>query len=239
MFVSLSLSKQPFLPFIKDIEVGYVRSNPTLHYCSIVFDSDGYQDGLFDYLNVPFPTSLVSSVQKRRAEYIAARYAAQILLKKLGCELGVGSSQNRAPIWPFGFSGSLSHTNGKAIAVVSQQPHHCSPGIDIEVFSPAVIQESKNVFTTKTERNILKASSIQYELALLVAFSVKESLYKSLYPTVRRYFGFDAVKICSIDNRVGRVSLELTQNLTTELTKGTKFSGLYSYQENLMTTLVM
>ncbi|MBF4359690.1 4-phosphopantetheinyl transferase, partial [Vibrio anguillarum] len=39
--------------------------------------------------------------------------------------------------------------------------------------------------------------------------------------------------------RVGRVSLELTQNLTTELTKGTKFSGLYSYQENLMTTLVM
>ncbi len=115
--------------------------------------------------------------------------------------------------------------NGKAIAVVSQQPHHCSPGIDIEVFSPAVIQESENVFTTKTERNILKASSIQYELALLVTFSVKESLYKSLYPTVRRYFGFDAVKICSIDNRVGRVSLELTQNLTTELTKGTKFSG--------------
>ncbi|MEZ8064930.1 MULTISPECIES: 4'-phosphopantetheinyl transferase family protein [Vibrio] len=239
MFVPLFLSKPSFLPFIKDIEVGYVRSNPALHYCSIVFDSDGYQDSLFDYFNVPFPTSLGSSVQKRRAEYIAARYAAQILLKKLGCGLNVGSSWNREPIWPFGFSGSLSHTSGKAIAVVSQQPNHWSPGIDIEVFEPTVIQESENVFTTNTERNLLKASSMQYELALLVTFSVKESLYKSLYPTVRRYFGFDAAKICSIDNRVGRVSLELTQDLTSVFTKGTKFSGLYSYQDNLMTTLVM
>jgi 4'-phosphopantetheinyl transferase EntD len=38
-------------------------------------------------------------------------------------------------------------------------------------------------------------TALPYPLALAAAFSAKESIYKALFPTVGRYFGFEAVRI--------------------------------------------
>lgn len=64
------------------------------------------------------------------------------------------------------------------------------PGVDIETFSSITIRETANLFSSLDEQALLVDSGIDYEIALLITFSAKESLFKALYPEVRYLFGF-------------------------------------------------
>ncbi|MEZ9362679.1 4'-phosphopantetheinyl transferase [Vibrio cyclitrophicus] len=219
------------------IDIGTTEENRSLHYCCILFDSNYYDDSLFELLNVPFPAVLGSSVIKRRAEYVAARYAAQLILRKLGSAKNVGTAPDREPIWPLGFCGSISHTNDKVIALVSRQECNVSPGIDIEMLQPSAMRETADIFTTNEERLILKTCALHYEIALLITFSAKESLYKSLYPKVRNFFGFEAAKVSNINCMDKTITLELTRDLTSTYKKGAQFYGFYSLEDEMLMTL--
>lgn len=216
---------------------------PCLRYCLINFDIRYYQDELFAYFAIPFPPSLSSAVVKRRAEYVAVRYAAKILLQTEGCNNSPGIGQDRAPAWPSGWCGSLSHTDGYAIALVTSQEAGLIPGVDIETFSSLTktfssltIRETANLFSSLDEQALLVDSGIDYEIALLITFSAKESLFKALYPEVRHFFGFEAARVCKIDLLQQRITLELTQSLTQYRTKGSQIAGYYVLRDNQIIT---
>ncbi|WP_174240564.1 4'-phosphopantetheinyl transferase family protein [Kosakonia sacchari] len=224
--------------FVMQSETGCITQFPAIAYCKVTFDAASYQDALFSEYGIPFPSVLDKAVVKRRAEYLAARYAAGQLLQNAGCDGHVGTSSGREPVWPAGWCGSLSHTSGHAIAVIAPRNAGLTPGIDIEMFDAKTMRETAEMFTSPEERRLLATCGLAYETALLILFSAKESLFKALYPEVKCFFGFEAARICRIDTSVHSITLELTQPLTPERRQGCQFTGLYLIGENRVITLI-
>lgn len=226
------------LPFFHSVEMGNVPPFPALRYCLVSFSERDYHDGLFEQWGIPFPDRLNSGVVKRRAEYIAARYAAQSVLKSFGCDATPGSAPDRSPVWPSGWRGSLSHSHEWALAVVAPEASGLTPGVDIELLAPEMMQRTAHLFTTPQERECLAASQIDDASALLIAFSAKESLYKALYPEVGRALDFDAARVCHIAPEQQGITLELTQTLSPQRVKGSRIQGYYQLSGDRVITLI-
>ena len=209
--------------FIRSFKTGYVIQEPSIRVCKFEFDITEYNDALFSTFSIEFPESLSSAVLKRRAEYLAGRISAQTLLVKEGFYKRVALCSDRSPKWPEGWNGSISHTDQCAIAVISPQLMGFAVGIDIENLIPEIIRDAADMFTTKKEQKYLIKSGIDYNIALLIAFSAKESLYKALYPTVRIFFGFECAIITDINDQYGTFTLQLTTPLANKFSAGDDF----------------
>ncbi|MFH7927326.1 4'-phosphopantetheinyl transferase [Enterobacter roggenkampii] len=225
-------------PFIHSVEMGNVDPFPALRYCLVSFTARDYCDGLYDKWGIPFPGPLNSAVVKRRAEYLAARYAAQRVLRSWGCDATPGSAPDRSPVWPTGWRGSLSHSHELALVVVAPEASGLTPGVDIEFLAPETIQRTAHLFTTPQERACLAASQIDDASALLITFSAKESLYKALYPEVGRALDFDAARVCHIAPEQQRITLELTQTLSPQRVQGSRIQGYYQLSGDRVITII-
>jgi 4'-phosphopantetheinyl transferase EntD len=224
------------LPFIQHAECGYLRAAPALKFCRVRFARQPMSDALFSQYAVSLPPSLAGAVAKRKAEYLAGRYCAHYLLRQSGCHEAVLTAADRAPVWPAGWRGSLSHSGDIAIAVVTAQPDGLYPGIDIEHRQPGIMQESADMFVAQAEQALLARCGLDKEWALLAAFSAKESLFKALYPRVQRMFDFNAAAIVALDPANHRFTLRLNETLSDEFPAGRQFSGEYYISEDSVLT---
>ena len=76
-------------------------------------------DDSFLRADIPLPASLTSSVDKRKTEYLAGRWCAREALRILGFDGIPGMGADRAPIWPGGTVGSITHSKGTAEVMVA------------------------------------------------------------------------------------------------------------------------
>ncbi len=208
------------------------------------FSVDAYHDGLFAELGVVFPSSLTRAVPKRRAEFLAGRYLASVILPSLGHpQFTVGIGDDRAPRWPDNVRGSLSHNANTALCaaqVYGASPLTCGVGIDVETlmdgqqaleFMPMIVNGGEYELLRRHPRISLSA-------LLTLTFSAKESLFKMLYPQVGRLFGFLDAQLVALDERQCRFTLELTTELNAELRTGMRFEGVYRLsQQDVITFL--
>lgn len=236
MFTETNSDSAP--PFIQNIYMGWLKPFPSIFYSLAEFSVDQYHDELFTKFSIPFPTQLTLAVVKRKAEYLASRYAAQRALRLFGCNETPGTSPDRSPVWPSGWCGSLSHSDECSIAVIAPKKSGMMPGIDIEFFAPQTMTETADMFMSADEKYVLLNSGIDYTTALLIIFSVKESLFKAIYPEVGRFFNFDAAKVCRIDTSDKKITLELTQNLSRNRIIGSRIEGFYSISDGRVITVV-
>lgn len=100
-------------------------------------------------------------------------------------------------IWPVGFSGSLSHRNGQVVLVYRQGT--TSIGVDIEVIKTNHNDVLEQTVLTEDERRLLDCSSEHRTSLFLTMFSAKESLFKCLYPLIRKMFYFHQATVEQID----------------------------------------
>lgn len=173
----------------------------TLH--CIAFDPDSVQE--HDLFWLPHHAQLHAAGRKRKAEHLAGRIAAVHALRDYGSKAVPAIGEQRQPLWPAGLSGSISHCATTALAVVSRQP----VGVDIEaIFTPQMAEELTGSIVDNEEREILRSSALPFTLALTLAFSAKESLYKAFCGRVNAWPGFDSAKVIAIN--ASRMSLRLT-----------------------------
>ena len=66
-------------------------------------------------------------------------------------------------------------------------------------------------------------------MALLIIFSAKESLFKGLYPEVKRLFLFDAAQLIKFDEDKNKVIFMLTQDLSPMRRKGIELTIYYMF----------
>ena len=224
--------------FIQRIDRGVLTQHPEVHVCQVAFNLAAFNEEAFHRYGVISPPQLATAVAKRKAEYLAGRYCCAQLLAAKGAPTQVASGADRAPCWPAGFNGAISHCRGQAIALLARCEQGW-PGIDIENFNADTLRESADLITTPAERARLRGGPLEYELALLLAFSAKESLYKALYPQVQRFFDFHSASILSIDPQRGHFLIALTQDLTPQLRQGFSVTGSYRFEGNTMTTLLL
>ncbi|MGE1076349.1 hypothetical protein ACQJ22_27905, partial [Pseudomonas fragariae (ex Marin et al. 2024)] len=81
-----------------------------------------YRMALFDRLDVAMPKLLAEAVPKRQAEFLAGRFLGQAALTLFGHDpqpIGIGN--RREPVWPSGISGSISHSHGICVCMVTQE----------------------------------------------------------------------------------------------------------------------
>lgn len=130
--------------------------------------------------------TVARAIPKRRAEFAAGRRAARAALASIGKDpVAILSDASRAPIWPSGITGSITHDQGLALVALAETRDIDALGIDITQAA---------ALPGQTRNSILRAPSESAlgDLEARAAFAIKECLFKALHPRVERFFGFDA-----------------------------------------------
>jgi len=131
-------------------------------------------------------------IPKRRSEFLSGRSCARKLLRRLGVAdqpLLVG--RNRAPQWPEGIVGSISHTGGACVAVVGRALSVRAIGVDVER-TGAVRRELERRIATPEERSAYAARDDDWRTLL---FSAKEAVYKAVRPATGLRPRFEDVRV--------------------------------------------
>ncbi len=177
-----------------------------------------------------------NAVNKRQQEFRAGRHAARSAIKKLMPDdpsveqhaILIGAS--REPVFPAAISGSISHTDSVCLAACALKNDVASIGIDVENNRPldkhllsVVYTRSEQVWLTKTDT-----------IPNILIFSIKESLFKCLFPFVQVYFDFLDAEITlqpDADNS-GQFQFELIGDNRSDLQSGLPelvFHGHYCF----------
>ncbi|MCG7536990.1 4'-phosphopantetheinyl transferase superfamily protein [Pseudoalteromonas sp. OOF1S-7] len=203
---------------------------------SSTFSVAAYQDSDFSRYTQPLPEKLSRAVAKRKAEYLAGRHCASQALKMLGQpHTIIASAESRAPVWPSGIQGTITHTQELAMAMACDDPSVLGLGIDLEKkMTLRQEQELQTQILGKTERPAFEQLSKDHACPLTLIFSAKESIFKALYPVVQRFFGFEAA--CLIEHSDNQLHFTLTETLHEILPQGTQVSVYYQLNNELVLT---
>ena len=167
----------------------------------------------------------------RIEQFTAGRVCSRIALGRLGvATTPVLRGEDRAPIWPPGFVGSISHTDTWCAAAVARVEDVRSIGIDLEPATPLKESLWRRVCTPK-ERDWLHALSAP-GLTGKVIFSAKESVYKCQYPITSKFLGFQAVQLELGDESFRAVF----QQEAGEFKPGDVMTGRYLVEDGLVAT---
>lgn len=204
------------------------------------FDTDAFHDACFGQYGVDFPPRLLPAVAKRKAEFLAGRVAARMALGAIGLPgAQVAARADRSPVWPAQVVGSISHAAGEAWCCVAPAARVEALGIDLEDdLTPQVAQEIASNIVSLAELDILQALELSPERRLTLAFSMKESLYKALYPQVGKFFDFTEAEIVGVDTARQRISLRLLSDLSGRWLRGATVEGRYRLFPSSLLTCV-
>jgi 4'-phosphopantetheinyl transferase EntD len=131
---------------------------------------------------------------RRLQEFTAGRGHARRALEQLGLhqpEVGVGP--DRAPLWPPGYVGSISHAGDLVLAVAARSTALRAIGVDLEPAVPLDADLLQRVCRPE-ELTRLATSAAPSQRAKLV-FSAKESVYKCIAPLTGVFLEFEDVEI--------------------------------------------
>lgn len=138
--------------------------------------------------------------ERRLLEFRAGRHCARQAL----CALGAGAvpvlrGADRAPVWPSGVTGSITHASGRdagfAGAAVARITDVRALGLDAELDVP-LDDDLLPLVLTPRERAALEHAA-PHERAWLgkLVFSAKESFYKCQYALTREFLEFGDVEV--------------------------------------------
>ncbi len=129
-------------------------------------------------------------VEGRMLEFRHGRYCAHAVLAMLGVrEVAVPRGSNREPLWPQDIVGSISHSGKAAAAVAISDKYLAGIGLDIESSGPL----SENLISMIC---LPEESVGNNGLHAKLLFSIKEAIYKCVFPTVGEFIDFREVKVC-------------------------------------------
>lgn len=129
--------------------------------------------------------SVALAVPLRQQEFAAGRAAAR---QALGLRAAIPVAKDRAPIWPRGWAGSITHAGGWALAVASRGG--MLVGVDLEPEAPLPTDILDTVLTP-AERARGGADLV----AAKRIFVAKEAVYKAQYPVTRALFDFQTLDV--------------------------------------------
>jgi len=204
------------------------------------FDSSQLTSDDFRRSSIEPPSSIQRSVAKRQAEFLAGRICARAALQQLE---GVGFSpaigEDRAPVWPGHITGSITHSTGRAAAIVAKKTHWRGLGMDLEnLLNPERAERLAGEILTGPELQRMAAGR-RDQLAMLVTltFSVKESLFKALYPIVQQRFYFEHAEVLEW-SEAGDVRIRLLTDLSSEWRDGVELDAQFGIMDGQLLSLV-
>lgn len=182
----------------------------------------------------------VNGVSKRQAEHLAGRLCAREALRALtGVAKVPAVGADRAPQWPAGVAGSITHGGGWAGAVVGQRSAWRGLGLDVEKQLPEQRAErlAAQILTAAELSRLQDLPAAQRASRISLTFSLKESLFKALYPLVLRTFYFQDAELLSCDHQ-GQARLRLLIDLHADWPAGSELDGQFVEFDGYLLSLV-
>lgn len=143
---------------------------------------------------------IVRAAGRRRLEYAVGRHCARVALAQHGVRgFPLLNAPDRAPRWPDGFVGSITHTGagrqGWCAAAVTRAAHVLGLGVDAELETP-LEPELWDLVLCPEERAALRAFGPSRSGVLgKLAVCAKESFYKLQFPMTRCFLAFTDARV--------------------------------------------
>jgi 4'-phosphopantetheinyl transferase EntD len=137
-------------------------------------------------------SAVADAVAERRREFGTVRYCAREALRQIGVPpVPILPDEDRAPRWPTGVVGSMTHCAGYRAAVVARSGELCAIGIDAEPHA-AVPGDALDLVLRDEERARLATFADAYPDLHWdrILFCAKEAVYKAWFPLTRRWLDF-------------------------------------------------
>ena len=126
-----------------------------------------------------------NAVAKRRQEFATGRVLAHALLGQLGVTPApLLRGEDRSPQWPKHILGSISHSAaGAAVVVGRSRPDLFGIGVDLEACRALDKKLHKRLLTAEEQEWLAQwRGPFPAEVAAMAMFSLKEALFKCMYP---------------------------------------------------------
>ncbi len=149
--------------------------------------------------------AICGAVPSRRNEFAAGRHCARVAMAEFGRHaLAIPMGSDRAPIWPGGLVGSISHCGSWCAAAVARVADGVAAiGIDIEVATPLDVELAEEICTDGERKWLATMPTAERGLLLAAIFSAKEATYKCQYTLTGKLIGFQALSV-ELDLEDGR-----------------------------------
>ncbi|QEP06765.1 4'-phosphopantetheinyl transferase [Glutamicibacter sp. ZJUTW] len=135
---------------------------------------------------------IADAVPERQREFRTVRVCARRAFRELGHEgAALVPDEKRAPIWPAGVAGSMTHCAGFRAAAVASTNDIRGVGIDAELHVP-LPEEILDIILLPEERPMVEDLSARYPHIFWerLIFSAKESVFKAWFPLTRQWLDF-------------------------------------------------
>ncbi len=135
---------------------------------------------------------LGAALARRERDHRAGRHCARRALARLGvASVPILGGDDRAPVWPEGIVGSITHCEGYAAAAVARAADVAALGIDAEPHAPLPPGVLRRV-TGAGDQLPAPGGPVHWDRLL---FSAKESVFKAWSPLAGRGLGFGDARV--------------------------------------------
>jgi 4'-phosphopantetheinyl transferase EntD len=181
--------------------------------------------------------AVAAACDSRQREFATGRWCARRLLAEIGVFAGeIKRGKNNEAVWPEGICGSITHTKGTCCVIAAFKTRYRSVGIDIEKVTRVISEPARRLFLNKDEIDwICSLPAVSPEVYLTI-FSIKESVYKMLYPLVKKVIGFSAISVQPLTND-GDFSCHVNKDLNETILSGRILHGRRFQNENWLLTV--
>ncbi|WP_158234108.1 4'-phosphopantetheinyl transferase family protein [Oceaniglobus indicus] len=174
-------------------------------------------------------------VDRRQREFTAGRYAARQAMAELGVPpQPVLPGADRAPIWPDGLVGSLSHDTAVCICAMGRSDDVRSIGVDVEGNTPLDGDLVETVCTADERDWLATQPDDQRDRLAKLLFSAKETAYKTQYPLTRALLDYHDIAV-SPDLSLGGFRATFRIDVG-EFSRGDTLSGQFHRDDDLIFT---
>ncbi|GAA5171357.1 4'-phosphopantetheinyl transferase family protein [Modicisalibacter zincidurans] len=187
------------------------------------------------------PDALCRAASKRQLEFLAGRLCAREALNALTGEphvpvIGAG----KAPHWPAGTVGSITHGGDLAAALVARVECWRGIGQDAEaLLGEARAERLAPQILTPAERHwLIGLPADQHGEFVTLAFSLKESLFKALFPLVGVRFYFQDAELIVWNSEAQQVTLQLLTPLAPDWPDASRLHGQYALLDGYLISMV-
>ncbi|MCH2341719.1 4'-phosphopantetheinyl transferase [Pseudomonas sp. NPDC047963] len=182
----------------------------------------------------------MSAVSKRQTEFLAGRLCAHEGLRRVtGVPCIPAVNEDRSPCWPAGVVGSITHGAGWAATVVARRAQWRGLGLDVEKQIPTTRADRlvAEILTPRELEGYAALDETQRAQRVTLTFSIKESLFKALYPLVNKRFYFQEAELIHHDSS-GYARLRLLNDLSEEWKTGAELEGQFAQFDDYLLSLV-
>src|ERR687891_293388 len=141
--------------------------------------------------------AVASAGAERRREFGTVRWCARKALRQLGVSaVPILPNEDRAPRWPVGVVGSMTHCAGYRAAVVARSGELCGVGIDAEPHAALPTDVLELVLRDEERAGLVALAATGPDLHWdRIVFCAKEAVYKAWFPLTGSWLDFEDVSI--------------------------------------------